>query len=236
MMMYRIQPGWDAQAADMEAALDKARFEECGASQEKSIGWVEPRGEKHGPLVEIVAGQRICKLMVEVKAVPSSVIARKANERAAQMEAMEGRKPGKKELREIKEDLKLSLLPMAFTKQSTVWVWIDPVARLLVIDAGSQARADEVITMMVKCLDGFGVSLINTTVSPSIAMAQWLTTQEAPPDFSVDRECELKAQDESKAVVRYARHPLDTDEVRQHIEGGKAPTRVAMTWNGRVSF
>jgi recombination associated protein RdgC len=236
MMMYRIQPGWDALAVDMEAALDKARFEECGASQEKSIGWVEPRGEKYGPLVEIVAGQRICTLMVEVKAVPSSVIARKANERAAQMEAMEGRKPGKKELREIKEDLKLSLLPMAFTKQSTVWVWIDPVARLLVIDAGSQARADEVITMMVKCLDGFGVSLINTTVSPSIAMAQWLTTQEAPPDFSVDRECELKAQDESKAVVRYARHPLDTDEVRQHIEGGKAPTRVAMTWNGRVSF
>lgn len=236
MMMYRIQPGWDALAVDMEAALDKARFEECGASQEKSIGWVEPRGEKHGPLVEIVAGQRICKLMVEVKAVPSSVIARKANERAAQMEAMEGRKPGKKELREIKEDLKLSLLPMAFTKQSTVWVWIDPVARLLVIDAGSQARADEAISMMVKCLDGFGVSLINTTVSPAIAMAQWLTTQEAPPDFSVDRECELKAQDESKAVVRYARHPLDTDEVRQHIEGGKAPTRVAMTWNGRVSF
>lgn len=236
MMMYRIQPGWYAQAVDMEAELDKARFEECGASQEKSIGWVEPRGEKHGPLVESVSGQRICKLMVEVKAVPSSVIARKANERAEQMEAMEGRKPGKKELREIKEDLKLSLLPMAFTKQSTVWVWIDPAARLLVIDAGSQARADEVISMMVKCLDGFGVTLINTTVSPAVAMAQWLTTQEAPPDFSVDRECELKAQDESKAVVRYARHPLDTDEVRQHIEGGKAPTRVAMTWNDRVSF
>ena len=235
-MMYRIQPGWDAQAVDIEAALDKARFEECGASQEKSIGWVEPRGEKHGPLVESVAGQRIFKLMVEVKAVPSSVIARKAKERAAQVEALEGRKPGKKELREIKEDLKLSLLPMAFTKQSTVWVWIDPVARLLVIDAGSQARADEVISMLVKCLDGFGVTLINTTVSPAVAMAQWLTTQEAPPDFSVDRECELKAQDESKAVVRYARHPLDTDEVRQHIEGGKAPTRVAMTWNDRVSF
>ncbi len=236
MMMYRIQPGWDAQAVDIEAALDKARFEECGASQEKSIGWVEPRGEKHGPLVESVAGQRIFKLMVEVKAVPSSVIARKAKERAAQVEALEGRKPGKKELREIKEDLKLSLLPMAFTKQSTVWVWIDPVARLLVIDAGSQARADEVISMLVKCLDGFGVTLINTTVSPAVAMAQWLTTQEAPPDFSVDRECELKAQDESKAVVRYARHPLDTDEVRLHIEGGKAPTRVAMTWNDRVSF
>lgn len=236
MMMYRIQPGWDAMAVDMDAALEKARFEECSASQEKSIGWVEPRGEQHGPLVEIVAGQRVCKLMVEVKAVPSSVIARKANERSTQIEALEGRKPGKKELREIKEDLKISLLPMAFTKQSSIWVWIDLAAKLLVIDAGSQARADEVISLLVKCLDGFGVTLINTNVSPAVAMAQWLTTQEPPPDFSVDRECELKAQDESNAVVRYARHPLDTDEVRLHIEGGKSPTRVAMTWSDRVSF
>ena len=223
-------------AVYMHAALEKARFEECSASQEKSIGWVEPRGEQHGPLVEIVAGQRVCKLMVEVKAVPSSVIARKANERSTQIEALEGRKPGKKELREIKEDLKISLLPMAFTKQSSIWVWIDLAAKLLVIDAGSQARADQVISLLVKCLDGFGVTLINTNVSPAVAMAQWLTTQEPPPDFSVDRECELKAQDESNAVVRYARHPLDTDEVRLHIEGGKSPTRVAMTWSDRVSF
>lgn len=33
--------------------------------------------------------------------------------------------------------------------------------------------------------------------------------------FSVDRECELKAADESKAVVRYSRHPLDTGELRK---------------------
>jgi recombination associated protein RdgC len=37
-------------------------------------------------------------------------------------------------------------------------------------------------------------------------------------------------------VVRYVRHPLDNDEVKQHVEGGKLPTRLAMTWDGRVSF
>jgi recombination associated protein RdgC len=52
----------------------------------------------------------------------------------------------------------------------------------------------------------------------------------------VDRECELKAADESKSVVRYVRHPLDTDEVKQHVEVGKLPTRLALTWEGRVSF
>ena len=235
-MMYRIAPGWAPTRASMEAGLEPARFVECGASQEKSIGWTEPRGEAHGPLVEAVAGQLVLKLMVEVKIVPGSVITRKAKERVAHIEATTGRKPGKKETRDIKDDLRLELLPMAFTKQGSVGVWIDPLARLLVIDAGSQAKADEVVTMLVKCLDGFSVTLIDTTTSPAVAMAQWLTTQEPPQGFSVDRECELKSADESKSVVRYSRHPLDIDEVRQHIESGKQPTRVAMTWDSRVSF
>jgi recombination associated protein RdgC len=67
-------------------------------------------------------------------------------------------------------------------------------------------------------------------------MASWLISQEPPAAFSVDRECELKAADESKSVVRYVRHPLDTDEVKQHVESGKLPTRLALTWEGRVSF
>ena len=235
-MMYRIAPGWAPTRASMEAGLEPARFVECGATQEKSIGWTEPRGEANGPLVEAVAGQLILKLMVEVKIVPGSVITRKAKERVAHIEASTGRKPGKKETRDIKDDLRLELLPMAFTKQGSVGVWMDPATRLLVLDAGSQAKADEVVTMLVKCLDGFTVTLIDTTTSPAVAMAQWLTTQEPPQGFSVDRECELKSADESKSVVRYSRHPLDIDEVRQHIESGKQPTRVAMTWDSRVSF
>ncbi len=235
-MVYRIGPAWAPTVASMEAGLDKARFVECGASQDKSIGWTEPRGEAHGPLVESVGGQLMLKLRIEVKVVPGTVIARKAKERVAQIEATTGRKPGKKETRDIKDDIRLELLPMAFTKEATVWVWIDPAAHLLVIDAASAAKADEVLTMLVKSIEGFTVSMVNTTTSPAVAMAQWLTTQEPPQSFSVDRECELKAADESKSVVRYARHPLDIDEVRQHIESGKQPTRVAMTWDGRVSF
>jgi recombination associated protein RdgC len=63
-----------------------------------------------------------------------------------------------------------------------------------------------------------------------------LITQEPPAGFSVDRECELKSADESKAVVRYTRHPLDTEEVKQYVQGGKLPTRLALTWDSRVSF
>jgi recombination associated protein RdgC len=67
-------------------------------------------------------------------------------------------------------------------------------------------------------------------------MSGWLHSQEPPAEFTIDRECELKATDESKSVVRYAKHALDIDEVRAHIENGKRPTRLAMTWDDRVSF
>jgi recombination associated protein RdgC len=235
-MLYRVGEGWSPSLEQMEQALDAERFVPCGASQEKSVGWVEPRGEAFGPLVEAVSGQRMLKLKIETRSVPSTVVTRKAKERSAHIEATEGRKPGKKEMKEIKEDVKLSLMPMAFSKESTVWVWFDPKANLLVLDAGSQAKADEVVTMLVKSFAGLSLTFINTEMSPQSAMAHWLISQEPPTSFSVDRECELKAADESKAVVRYVRHPLDTDEVKQHVEGGKLPTRLAMTWAGRVSF
>ena len=235
-MVYRIGEGWRPSLEQIEQALDAERFVPCGASQEKAIGWIEPRGEAHGPLVEAVNGQRILKLKMETRGVPGSVVTRKAKERSAQIEITEGRKPGKKEMKEIKEDVKLSLMPMAFSKESSVWVWIDPDAELLVIDAGSQGKADEVITMLVKSFAGLSLALINTQMSPQSAMASWLITQESPAGFSVDRECELKAADESKSVVRYVRHALDTEEVKQHVEGGKLPTRLALTWQGRVSF
>ena len=236
VMMYRLVSPWSVTAAQLEAALQEARFETCGASQEKSVGWVEPRGVEHGPLLEIVGGQWIMKLMLEVKVIPGSVVKRKADEQLAQIEATTGRKPGKKEARDIREDARLALLPMAFTKQSTTLIWVDAKAALLVLDAGSQAKADEVLTSLVKAVDGLAVQLIDTQTSPAAAMAIWLSTKEAPQGFTVDRECELKASDESKAVVRYTRHALDTDEVTQHIAMGKMPTRLALTWNDHVSF
>lgn len=236
MIVYRIPKSWEPDFQALEDALQKAVFTECGPTQERSVGWAPPRGEKHGPLVESVAGQWMMRFMSESKMLPASVLNRKVNEKAAHIEATEGRKPGKKEKRELKDEAKLDLLPMAFTKQGSMWVWIDPQAQTLVLDTSAQGRADEVVSLLVEGLSGFSLALLDTQTSPQAAMAHWLITQEPPAGFTADRETELKAADESKAVVRYARHPLDIDEVREHIKHGKIPTKLAMTWDDRVSF
>lgn len=56
----------------------------------------------------------------------------------------------------------------------------------LVIDSGSRARADEVITALVKALDGFACTKLQTATSAQVAMSTSLATQrEAPSGFSV---------------------------------------------------
>jgi len=222
-------------ASAIEDALRAGVFVPCLGNQEKSSGWVPPR-EENGLLLEAVAGQWILKLMTETKSVPLQATADAMAAHIKRITDSTGRKPGKKEKRELMDDVRLSLLPHAFPKRTATLIWVDPAAGLLVVDASTQARADEAICALVHFIDGFTVKTINTETSPAASMAHWLHAKEAPQGFTVDRECELKACDESKAVVRYGRHALDTDEVAAHIAMGKMPTRLALTWSSRVSF
>jgi recombination associated protein RdgC len=236
-LIYRITE-WDRSAlSSLEDRLAAGRFAECGATQPESAGWVQPRGDKHSSLMESVGGQLILQLCVERKAVPSSVIKTQLQARLDKIEQETGRRPKGKMAKELKEEIVQDLLPRAFPKRSSNLVWIDQKAGLVVINAGSIKSGDRIVTLLVAALGG-GVVLrpINTQISPATAMAEWLKSKEAPPFFTIDRECELKQPDSEKATVRYARHTLEIDEVAEHITQGKMPTQLAMTWNSRVSF
>lgn len=236
LMLFRIEKSWSKTTAQIEAGLAQMRFRDCGATQEKSIGWSEPRGEKHGMLVESVAGQLILRLTMEAKVLPASVVKRRADEKIEKIEETTGRKVSRMEKKDIREETLLDLLPKAFTRISNTTVWIDPAARLLVIDAAGQTKADEVVAALLRSLDGLVLTQIQTNTAPASQMAAWLLSYEAPGLFDVDRECELKATDDSEGIVRYSKHTLNNEEVRKHIQNGKMVTRLALTWNGRVSF
>jgi recombination associated protein RdgC len=235
--VYRIEQ-WERPAlADIETRLADARFSECGATQKESAGWVEPRGERHGALAESVGGQLILKLCTESKGVPAGVVKDMLDARLDQVERETGRRPKGKRAKELKEEIVHELLPRAFPKRATTWVWIDPQASFLVVSAGSAKKADTVVTQLMDRLgEGLVLRLLQTEMSPASAMSHWLTTKEAPSGFSIDRDCELKQPDSEKSAVRYARHALEIDEVGEHIRQGKLPTQLAMTWQGRVSF
>lgn len=212
-------------------------FYPCGPTQERSVGWTPPRSEAHGALVEHVNGQAILELTIETKNVPAQAISKRLDELVDSIEQTTGRKPGKKERRNLIEDIRLELLPATFPKRSAIGVWIDRTTGLLVIDTATQSKADLVVTELVMAINGLKVAPLRTATSPAGFMTNLLADEHVQgPDFFVGAECELAASDETKAKIRFTNCDLETQEVRDHILHGKRPTKLALSWRGRVSF
>ena len=242
---FRIADDFALPALDaLEGSLQAARFVPCGATQPESSGWIAPRGNKSLVLAESVGGQLILKLCTERRAVPASAVKAAVDERVEKYKLETGNeRVGAKIKKEFKEEVLLDLLPRAFSKRAGTLVWLDPVNKFVVVDSGSLTGADKVMTFLVEAFSavpgsspGLAVTPVHTQQSAAASMSHWLATREAPLNFTVDRDCELKTPDDQKSSVRYSRHTLEIDEVAQHIAAGKVPTQLAMTWNDRVSF
>jgi len=234
LQIYRLPAPWAFTPEQLEAALAPQGFVPASSNELLRQGWDSPRG--NGTLVHVVNKQMLILLGSEKKLLPGSVINQVAKAKAAEMEEAQGFAPGKKAMKELKERVAEELLPRAFSIRSNVWTWIDPVNGWLVVDAASPAKADEVIKLLLKAVDRMPLESLRVQRSPVAVMTAWLETDEAPVGFTVDQDTELRATGESKAAVRYVKHTLEVDDIRRHIASGKQCTRLAMTWNDKISF
>ena len=233
LRLYRLPANWDMAAAHLDQLLAAHPLARCGGYDMNSVGWVYPRVE--GAFVHVVHRQWLLALGVEQKLLPGSVVRQAAQERAARIEAEQGRKVGRKELRDLRELVTEELLPRAFTRRRTTWGWIDPVNGWLAVDAGSDARADEFIEALVPLLEGEALRPLQTQMSPGSAMTSWLAEGSGPAGFGIDDDLELKSVS-GEAKVRYVRHALAGKDIQDHIGEGKTATRLGLTWNDKVSF
>lgn len=232
IQLYRLPQPWDIAASALEAQLASHALQACGASDAQSFGWVPPRDGS--PLLHSVNQQYLLALGVEQKLLPASVVNQFAKDRAKEIAEAEGRKVGRKEMREIREQMTAQLLPRAFVRRRTTWGWIDPVHGWLAVDAGAIGKADEFIGHLRKSLDSLPAKPLQVARMPSAAMTGWLAEGDAPAGFTLDQDLELRSPEQAK--VRYVKHALEGAEIRQHIAGGKTATKLAMTWNDRISF
>ncbi|MGH8807586.1 MAG: recombination-associated protein RdgC [Noviherbaspirillum sp.] len=237
LQIYRLTAPWTMTSEQLEASLAAQAFAPCSSIDLQSQGWSSPRPQRDGGmLVHGVNRQLLLQLNTEKKLLPSTVIKQVTKARAAELEEQQGFKPGRKQMKELKEQVTDELLPRAFSVQRSTRVWIDPVNGWLVVDAASPAKADEVFKLLLKSLESLPFASLRTERSPLTAMTDWLAADEAPGGFTVDQDTELRATGEGKATVRYVRHTLEAEDVRRHIAAGKQCTRLAMTWSDRVSF
>lgn len=234
LQIFRLAAPWKISAEELHAQLSKIAFSQCASNEMQSQGWTSPRN--NDLLVHSVNHQFLIALATEKKLLPSSVVNQVTKARAAEIEEQQGFAPGRKAMKDLKERVIDELTPRAFGVRRNTLVWIDPQNRWLVIDASSPARADEVIKLLLKCCDKLPLEGLRVKSSPQAAMTGWLAANEAPKGFTIDQDTELKSSTEDKATVRYVRHTIDPDDVQKHIAAGKQCTKLALTWDDRISF
>src|SRR5690606_27611779 len=113
LQIYRLPTPRAVSAAQLEASLAPQAFAGCSSLEPQSQGWLSPR--ENGQLVHTVNRQLLLVLGTEKKLLPASVINQVAKAKAAELEEQQGFKPGRKQMKELKEQVADELLPRAFS-------------------------------------------------------------------------------------------------------------------------
>jgi recombination associated protein RdgC len=234
LVVYRLSAGWSRKAEDLEAKLARQPLQKCGGFEMESRGWACPQHE--GQYLYQQNRQWLLALGHEQKLLPASVIRDVAQERIVEMEGMLGHPIGRRQKRDIRDKVTAELMPRALSRRRRTYAWIDTANGWLAVDAAGEPKAEEFMETLRKTEDDLPVTRLETQSSPSAAMSRWIMEGEVEGPFGIDQDLELRTPDPTKATVRYARHPLEGRDIRDHIKAGKEPVRLGLTWNERISF
>jgi recombination associated protein RdgC len=234
LLVYRLPADWSLSPVDLEEKLLARQLQPVGHFDLSSRGWVvQPTSQR---LAHAVGLQQMLTLGIEQRLLPASIIRQVAEERAKELEAEQGFPVGRRQLRDLRQQVGDELRAKALVRRTRTRAWLDPERGWFGVDSASAKRAEELVDTLRDTLGSFGVVPLDPARSPQATMAAWLLAGEAPAPFRIDDELELRAVAQSRAVVRYLRHPVAQDELRRHLADGLLPTRLGLTWRDRLSF
>jgi len=234
---YRFEEPFALDGQQLHEALAKRQARDCGQMEQACEGWTRPLGHAGQLLVHETDGcLMICKRREE-KVLPAAVVREKVEERVFAIEEEAGRPVGRKEKGEIRDQVLQELLPRALVRASHLYASIDRQSGWLIVNAASAKKADEMIALLAKTLGTLNVVRPQTNIAPESAMTHWLLHDEAlPAHFTLEDECELVGAGEGSSVIRCRHVEITSEEVRAHVATGKRVRKLAMNWNGRLSF
>lgn len=236
-IFYRFSQTFSYTPEALEEKLLEQAFTPCGSQELSRFGWVSPTNGMSDMLVHagngfiLIAGQK------EEKLLPATVIRQKLDDKVKIIEHEQARKVFKKEKDQLKDEIVIDLLPRAFSKYSKTWALIAPDHDLMIVDASSHKRAEELLSHLRSVLGSLPVVLPDVNQSPSAVMSNWL---EQPAEqfqgmIPLD-ECELRDSAMENGVIRCKGQDLESDEIKLHLEAGKRVVKLALEWQESLNF
>ncbi|CAL1240527.1 recombination-associated protein RdgC [Candidatus Methylocalor cossyra] len=236
LALLRFTEPFGVDASALERHLQQRPFRPCGSLELASLGWCPPWGKEGSPLVHSTHGFLLICLQKEEKILPAAVVNEVVAHRATELEDARGRPVRRKERDALRDEVLHELLPRAFSHSRRTYAYLDPKGGWLVVDSASPKRTEELTGVLRQTLGSLPVAPLVTRERPSAVMTRWLADQGVPPDIVLDSECELRSPGEDGGIVRCRRHDLGAPEIQHHLEAGKEASKLAFTWNDRLSL
>ena len=111
---YRLSTERPITAEGLHEQLATKPFHPCGSQDFESRGWVEPCQD--GSLVHESGLDWLVCMQTETKILPPAVVQQEADKRAKEIEEQQGFRLGRKQMKELREQITQELLPRAFTR------------------------------------------------------------------------------------------------------------------------
>ena len=236
LQIYRFTRPFEHTIEALENTLTDFEFAPCGSQDVSKFGWVKPLGKFGHTLTHGADGNILLCVKKEEKMLPGPVIKDMVEEKALALEEAQGRALKKKEKDALKEDIIMELLPRAFSRTSQTFAWISPKSDLLVVDASSAKKAEELIALLRKCLGSLPVVPLSLTTPPELTMTDWLNEGNIPAGFNIEDEAELRSALEHGGIIRCKQQDLTAEEIKAHLDADKLVTKLALNWQENVSF
>lgn len=223
----------------LQETLLECLLKPVGPLELSSRGFVPPLGRDSTDMALWAdAGNYVLLAMgTEERMLPGPVLERALAEKLDAIERAEGRKPGGKTRKRIKDELITDLLPKAFVKPSRTYGYLDLHRGVLVVDTSSRKVGEAFVSEVRRALGSFPALPLNAEIAPRSVLTGWVAGEPLPEGLDLGDEATLKDPVDDGGTVKVSRHELQGEEIGRHLEGGKQVTRLGLVGNGdHLSF
>lgn len=236
IILYQLAAPFTLEIQPFQDKLSQWFFSPCPKSENSSMGWVSPYGQGNEQLVHGLKGFFLIAFCKEEKILPGSVIAEELAKKIALIEKSESRPIYRKEKKELREQIVITLRHQAFSRKKIIYAYIDVNSGYLIVDTSSRNKAEEICSFLRKTLGSLKLALPQTKQSPETMMTSWLLKSEGLTHFNIENNCEMIDPKQKSALIKCKEQDLNAKEIVNHLHSGKQVVKLALNWQEKISF
>ncbi|EPE37180.1 recombination-associated protein RdgC [Candidatus Photodesmus anomalopis] len=213
--------------------LKENQFKPCGRTDKIKIGFIQPIEKT---FIHSFSDNLMFRALKQTKSISYSAFKKQFSEKIKKSEERKQRSLNKKELKNLKEDLIIDLLPYTLPVDKFTNMFTFHSNKYLLIESANYNSAEEYTNLLRKAIGSLPIQPIKSSYKKiETIMTEWVKTGDLPDCFSLGTSAVLKSQTDG-ALIQCKNQELTSDEVLKHIELNKMVTQLTINWKEKISF